>query len=182
MSKTFMTPIGLSGYSNLTKPDTKFDPNGVYKTSVRVPEEKAEAIIEQAKEVALDELGPKKAAKAKFPIDENDDGTVTIRLKTRKAPKLFDAIGNQIKDPDLIVGGGSKIRAKGSMKAYENGANIGVSFYLNEVQIIDLRSAGGFDPVDDEDGVFIYGDPSPSNLRVDSGGAEAEPEQEDVEF
>jgi PDZ domain-containing secreted protein len=180
MSKNFTTPIGAAGYSNLTRPDTKYDPDGVYKTSITVPADKAEKIIEKAKELAVDELGPKKASKATIPVKENEDGTVTIRLKTKNKPKLFDAKGNLIRNADeLRVGGGSTIRAKGSMKAYENGSNIGISFYLNEVQIIKLQAGGGFEAVDDED-AYVADESAP--VTSDSEGEPQEAAAGTVDF
>lgn len=183
--KYFTTPKGPCGYSSLVKPDTKFDPEGKYKTSITLPEEQAQPLIDMFKEEAVDELGPKKAAKAKMPVKENDDGTVTLTFKTKNKPKLFDAKGNPIKNTaDLRVGSGSTIRVKGAAKAYENGANIGVTLYLNEVQIIKLVEfgGGGWEAEDDED-AYVADNSAPS-VADDSfaGDPPADADEEDVDF
>ena len=166
MSKNLMTPKGRAGYLNLVKPDTRYDPEGKYKASVTLTAEEAEKIITLCKEEATDELGPKKAAKAKMPGKENEDGSITFTFKSKSKPKLFDAKGNPVKAAlveELRVGSGSTIKVKGACKAYENGANIGVTLYLNEVQIIKVvEFGGGFEAEDDEDG-FVAGDQSGFN-------------------
>ncbi|MGC3025858.1 ssDNA-binding protein [Burkholderia sp. DN3021] len=182
MSKNITTPKGSAGYLNLLVPDTRFDPEGKYKASVTLPDAEAAKIIELCKEEAIDELGPKKAAKAKMPGKENEDGTVTFTFKSKSKPKLFDAKGNPIRNTSSVerVGGGSTIRVKGSAKAYENGANIGVTLYLNEVQLIKLvEFGGGFEAVDDEDG--FVADNTPAAAETFDGG-EAPAEDGPVDF
>lgn len=163
MSKNFITPKGKAGYLNLETPDTRFDPEGKYKATVTLSEDEAEKIIALCKEEAMDELGPKKAAKAKMPGKTNEDDSVTLTFKSKSKPKLFDAKGNPIKGniEDLRIGSGSTIRVKGSAKAYENGANIGVTLYLNEVQIIKIveYGGGGFTADDDEEGFVASSEP-----------------------
>ncbi|MDN8037447.1 ssDNA-binding protein [Burkholderia vietnamiensis] len=159
--KNFTTPKGAAGYSNLTKPDTKFDAEGKYKTSLTITKEAAAELIalaeEEANELAVLDKKTKKVVMPeglKYPYVENDDDTVTFTFKSKKKPKLFDAKGNPIRNAeDLRVGGGSTIKVKGSFSAYE-GFGGGVTAYLNEVQIIKLVEFGGegFKAEDDEDG------------------------------
>jgi hypothetical protein len=180
--KNFTTPKGAAGYSNLTKPDTKFDAEGKYKTSITLPTEQAESLMELAREEA-NELAvlDKKTKKVvmpegiKFPFVENDDDTVTFTFKSKKKPKLFDAKGNPILGQaaeDLRVGGGSTIKVKGAFSAYE-GFGGGVTAYLNDVQIIKLVEfgGGGFKAEDDEDG-YVAGASAPAERFEDSGTQE----------
>lgn len=182
MSKNLITPKGTAGYLNLLVPDTRFDPEGKYKANITLSAEQAEKLVELFKEEAVDELGPKKAAKAKMPGKENEDGSVTFTFKSKSKPKLFDAKGNPIKNADdLRIGGGSTIRVKGAAKAYENGANIGVTLYLNEVQIIKLvEYGGGFEADDEEDG-FVADNSAPSRSSSAPENNESE-ESGEVEF
>lgn len=182
MSKNITTPKGIAGYLNLVVPDTRFDPEGKYKASITLTEDQSNELIELFKEEATDELGPKKAAKAKMPGKANDDGSVSFTFKSKTKPKLFDSKGNPIKNADeLRVGSGSTIRVKGSAKAYENGANIGVTLYLNEVQLIKyVEYGGGFEADDDEEG-FVSDTAPPRRPSSDSEGAEVEM-PETIEF
>lgn len=179
--KNFTTPKGAAGYSNLVTPDTKFDAEGKYKTSITLPADQAEALMELAREEAQEGLG-KKAKNAKMPFEENDDDTVTFRFKSKKKPKLFDAKGNPIRNTeDLRVGGGSTIKVKGAFSAYE-GFGGGVTAYLNEVQIIKLVDfgGGGFQPEDDEDGYVA--DTSAPRASKAAEPADEDEADEDVDF
>jgi hypothetical protein len=189
--KNFTTPKGAAGYSNLTKPDTKFDAEGKYKTTLTISKEAAEALIavahEEAEELLENVLNApvkgKKPAKLKklddltFPFEENDDDTVTFTFKSKKKPKLFDAKGNPIRDDDLRVGAGSTIRVKGAFSGYE-GFGGGVTAYLNEVQIVKLVEfgGGGFEADEDEEDAYV----------APSGGGKASADEGqfdgDVEF
>lgn len=181
----FTTPKGSAGYSNLVKPDTKFDAEGKYKTSVTVPAAQAESLIalanEEANELAVLDKKTKKVslpANLKMPYVINDDDTVTFNFKTAKKPKLFDAKGNPIRNAEnLRVGGGSTIRVKGAFKSYE-GFGGGVTAYLNEVQIIKLVEfgGGGFEADEDED---AYVADNSSDAADDSFAGDAPADKED---
>jgi hypothetical protein len=187
--KNFTSPKGIAGFTSLTRPDTKYDADGVYHTKLTFPSlESVEGLIELMKEEALEELGKAKAAKVKFP-EENEDGTVTIKFKskakdkngnTKKLP-LFDGRGNPIKNTeDLSIGGGSVLKIKGAAKGYANGTNIGVTLYINSVQIIKLEEygGGGFDA--DDEAEFVA-DEAPARSPKKSEEVE-EDEDQDVNF
>lgn len=176
MSKNIRTPKGSAGFLNLVRPDTRFDPEGKYKASITLTAEQAKELIETCKELAVDELGAKKAAKAKMPGKENEDGTVTFTFKSKSAPKVVDSKGGLIKTATveaLRIGSGSTIQVKGSAAPYENGANIGVTLYLNEVRVLKVVEFGGGwgDDDDDEDDGYVVGeqaaDPAPREEPAD---------------
>lgn len=152
------TPKGLAGYLNLTIPDTRFTLEGLYKAQLTLPEAEAAELLGLLKKEAVDELGPKKAAKAKMPGKENEDGSVTFNFMSKDKPNVYDS-GANLLGPEMVkafcIGFGSTIRVNGEARAYENGANIGVTLYLNEVQVIHLvRYEGrGFEP--DAEGSFV---------------------------
>ena len=83
-------------------------------------------------------------------MNDDEAGGIKIRAKSSKKPTLFDAKGNVIKT-DLPVGNGSIIKLSGVMGTYSAGGNIGVTAYLNAVQIIDLVEFGG-STFEEEDG------------------------------
>jgi len=191
--KYFTTPKGPAGYSNLTKPDTKFNADGVYKTSITLTSKEAEPLIAMAHEegeALLEALNaPVKGKKPtklkqlddlKMPFEVNDeDDTVTFTFKTKKKPKLFDAKGNPIKDANLRVGGGSTIRVKGAFSHYE-GFGGGVNTYLNEVQVIRLEEfgGGGWEADDDEDGY----EAEDVRSNADDSFGQQDTDDQDVDF
>lgn len=149
------TPKGAASYPSLTRPDTRYNAEGVYKTGLVLKGKDAEGLISQIKEIYVEEFGAKKlTAAAQLPYKTNDDETTTFNFKTKTAPKLFDSKGNPIKDvADLKVGSGSTIKVACAAKAYNAGGKTGVTMYLNAVQIIDLVEFSG-SPFGAEEGGF----------------------------
>jgi hypothetical protein len=179
--KNFTSPKGTAGFTSLTKADTKYDADGVYHTKLTFPSmEAVDELVELMKEEALEELGKAKAAKVKFP-EENEDGTVTLKFKSKKAPKFFDGKGNPIKNvEDMNIGGGSVLKIKGAAKGYANGTNIGVTLYINSVQVIKYVEYGGagFD-ADDEAEYVADEAPARSSKKREEPEDDAD---EDVNF
>lgn len=167
MSKTknprYTTPAGIAQYPYLTKPDTKFNPDGEYKISVEIPGAAAQDIV-----TFLDEQFAASVAKAKkenpgkkikegdVPYSVNDDtGKVTVRFKLKakvtpkqgdpfeQRPALFDAKGKPI-GADAKIGGGSKVKVAYELVPYYTAiAGAGVSLRLKAVQVIDLVEFSG---------------------------------------
>lgn len=167
MSKTknprYTTPAGIAQYPYLTKPDTKFNPDGEYKISVEIPGAAAQDIA-----TFLDEQFAASVAKAKkenpgkkikegdVPYSVNDDtGKVTVRFKLKakvtpkqgdpfeQRPALFDAKGKPI-GADAKIGGGSKVKVAYELVPYYTAiAGAGVSLRLKAVQVIDLVEFSG---------------------------------------
>jgi hypothetical protein len=135
----FVTPKGKAVYPSLTRPDTRYNEEGVYKTGMNFTEAEAEKFMETLKGVYVEEFGAKKLPSAKLPFKKNDDGSVTFNFKSKNQPKFFDGKGNPIKDiTGVNVGGGSTLKIAGAAKAYNAGGTTGVTCYLNSVQIINL--------------------------------------------
>ena len=135
----FVTPKGKAVYPSLTRPDTRYNEEGVYKTGLTFSAADAKKFEEMLKEVYTEEFGAKKLPSAKLPFKKNDDGTVVFNFKSKNAPKIFDSKGNPIKDiSELRIGGGSTLKVAGACKAYNAGGSTGVTCYLNSVQVIDL--------------------------------------------
>jgi hypothetical protein len=152
--KKFTSPKGTAVYPSLTKPDTRYNAEGVYKTGLELKGKDAEGLKETLKEVFIEEFGAKKMSGAKLPMKENEDGSITFNFKSKNQPKVFDAKGNPVKNlADLRLGGGSVIKVAAAAKAYNAGGNTGVTLYLNAVQIIDLVEYNG-SPFGQEEGNF----------------------------
>lgn len=159
----YTTPAGIAQYPYLTKPDTKFNPDGEYKISVEIPGAAAQDIV-----TFLDEQFAASVAKAKkenpgkkikegdVPYSVNDDtGKVTVRFKLKakvtpkqgdpfeQRPALFDAKGKPI-GADAKIGGGSKVKVAYELVPYYTAiAGAGVSLRLKAVQVIDLVEFSG---------------------------------------
>jgi hypothetical protein len=159
----YTTPAGIAQYPYLTKPDTKFNPDGEYKISVEIPGAAAQDIV-----TFLDEQFEASVAKAKkdnpgkkikqgdVPYSVNDDtGKVTVRFKLKakvtpkqgdpfeQRPALFDAKGKPI-GADAKIGGGSKVKVAYELVPYYTAiAGAGISLRLKAVQVIDLVEFSG---------------------------------------
>lgn len=111
-------------------------------------------------QTALDDLV--KADVGKPEVDEEtgeETGNVVVLVKTNAFVKdkrtgqerekridFFDAKGKKMTaDQVPSIGGGSRLKVAATMKAYYMAAHdtVGVTFYLNAVQVIDLVSFGG---------------------------------------
>ena len=159
----YTTPAGIAQYPYLTKPDTKFNPDGEYKISVEIPGAAAQDIV-----TFLDEQFAASVAKAKkenpgkkikegdvpYSVDD-DSGKVTVRFKLKakvtpkmgdpfeQRPALFDAKGKPI-GADTKIGGGSKVKVAYELVPYYTAiAGAGISLRLKAVQVIDLVEFSG---------------------------------------
>lgn len=159
----YTTPKGVASYPYLTKPDTKFNPDGEYKISVEIPGEDAQDIV-----TFLDEQFALSVAKAKkdnpgkkikegdVPYSINEDtGKVTVKFKLKakvtpkigdpfeQRPALFDAKGKPV-GADAKVGGGSIVKVAYELIPYYTAiAGAGVSLRMKAVQIIELKEFSG---------------------------------------
>lgn len=155
--KTTITPKGTLSWPYIGKPDTRYNPEGVYKTSLIVPAKEAESLMEMCKQSFISEYGDKKLAKANMPFtveedsDGNETGNVIFKFKSKRAPKLYDAKGKEIKKV-LQVASGTVAKVATAINPYQTGINTGVSLYLNDVQIIELVEFGAGAKFSAEDG------------------------------
>lgn len=154
----YVTPKGTAQYPYLTKPDTKFNPDGEYKVNLELNAEDASEIMS-----FLDEQLAESIAKAKkenagkkikegdvpYSVDE-DSGKVTLRfkLKAKVTPKngepfeqrvaIFDAKGKPITD-EIKIGGGTQMKVSYEvMPYYTSMVGAGISLRVRAVQIIEL--------------------------------------------
>lgn len=168
---TGTTPVGIAVYPHLTKPDTKFDPNGDFHCKLKYTpgDDEWDSLIEQL-ETTLQEFAdqyitenPKAKKWTINPVckeEEDDEGDETgdffLNFKQKaggitKAGKkwsidripMFDTKGQPIPD-GTEVWGGSKMRVSFDVLTYAMPAtkNIGLSLRLKAVQIIELVQGG----------------------------------------
>lgn len=174
MSK-YVSPKGAAGYPKLLKPDTKFNAEGVYSTSLTMDKKTAQPLIDQLEQAYTEEFGAKALPKANFPYKE-EDGQVTFKFKSKQKPKLFDAKGTPIKAADeLNIGSGTTMKVSGAISCRAVSGKNYATMYMNAVQIIDLVEYSG-SPFGAEEGGFVAEEP---NETVETANT---PEDENHEF
>lgn len=74
--ETFITPVATAVYPSITAPDTRFDPDGVYKVSLSLEPEVAQGLVAKLDKAMTDFIGtldPVKAQSAtKMPVFEDE--------------------------------------------------------------------------------------------------------------
>lgn len=143
------TPAGRAVWPHLHAPDDAFG-KSEYKTGINLPAEEALPLVKkinaawkEALEITKREKG--KAKKAPYaPYEEQEDGSYTFNFKSQNEPAMFDAAGGKVPS-GTRVGGGSILRVAGNVRGYDAPFGVGVTLYLNAVQIIDLQEFGSSD-------------------------------------
>lgn len=169
---TFVTPKGTAAYPWLTKADTKFSAEGVFKTSLVLSTKDAKEFQDDIKAAFVEEFGQSKLAKAHLPWKE-EDGNVIFNFKSKMKPRLFDSKGKAITN-DPAVSGGSVIKVSGAFGPYNKGANMGVALYLNAVQIIELVEYSSSPFGEEEGGYVATNDSGAEEAPFEDDGDEAE--------
>lgn len=167
-AESHLTPAGIAQYPRLSKPDTKFKPEGEYKVTLIVDGEtsaplraKIDAAMLTSLAAAKKDLVPAKAKLIKAASDKpykpvlDEEGEETGKysfnfkmkavIETRtgerinKRPSLFDAKGKPLDPAKVSVGGGSVVKVSFEMyEFYTPAVGAGVSLRLLAVQIIKL--------------------------------------------
>jgi hypothetical protein len=169
--KQITTPPGKASYPYLTRPDTKFDPDGDYKVNLILAADEAEKLMAEIDE-ALEEsyqkaiqdnpTKAKKIKKANPPYSEvtddegNETGEIQFVFKSKAKitprnggepfeirPALFDAKGQAL-PRSVNIGGGSLIKVCGELSPYHTDlVGAGVSLRLKAVQVLELVEFNG---------------------------------------
>ena len=157
-NQIIVTPKGELVYPHLSKPDTKFDKDGVYRTVLKKEyNDEAKAFARKLEELVDEyahQLGKKtKRAPLPFKINE-EDGTLEVTLKCKakgirndgttweQKPVIFDSKGTPF-EPDGVIWGGTVAKISFTPSLYSVAAiGTGISLRLKAVQIIDLVKGG----------------------------------------
>ena len=162
------TPVCKFQYPKLIEPETKFNPEGVYKVTAALDAEDATDIANQLdqlltrhKESLKTQAPTQKFKLADLPYGFEDiDGKPCFVIKTKMkakgidrdgrawsaAPALFDAKGRAVKDRDALKGMWSGTVGKVSFEAcpfHQAAIGAGITLRLKAVQIISLIEGGG---------------------------------------
>ena len=169
---TNISELGEAIYPHLNKPDVKFNENGEYKVTLKIPEAKAKGMIATYEEAiqnsiseAEQQLNGKKVKIAPKPYTvENGFALFKYKMKAtgvnRKTkepfsqrPALFDAKKNPLNPSSCNIWGGSKMKIAYVLRSYYSPAlGAGVTAQLKAVQIIELVESKQMDLFAKEDG------------------------------
>jgi len=150
----FATTVGTAHFAWLNKPDTGSEySDGKYKVTVAF--QKDDPIVGQLKATIKDaaqrEFGDKIPPGFHNPLKDGDEsgkeqylGMIYMTMKSVRQPSMVDAKNNPLPE-SIVIMSGDTIRVAGAAKAY-NGAQKGVSFYLDMVKLISKNNAGGNGP------------------------------------
>ncbi|QLF88191.1 ssDNA-binding protein [Pelagibacter phage Eyrgjafa EXVC018P] len=169
---TNVSELGEALYPHLNKPDVKFNENGEYKVSLKIPEAKAKGMIalyEKALQSSISEaeekLGGKKVKLAPKPYSVEDGFAVFkykmkatgVNRKTKEPfsqrPQLFDAKKNPLNPTSCNIWGGSKMKIAYTLRSYYSPViGAGITSQLKAVQVIELVENKQADLFAKEDG------------------------------
>ena len=140
--KIVVLPKGTAAYPYLTRPDTKFGSKKGFKMDHINNTKDVTDLLDELEDFMLEEFGKTKAAKAHrcWKIDE-EKGTVTFKTASTYQPSIADIKGNDA-PANIKVGGGSTVKTKVTFETY-SGEKIGITAYLNAVQVLKLVEFGG---------------------------------------
>lgn len=161
----FVTPKGEAMYAKVLNPDTKFDPEGVYKIDLLVDRSEAQDLIDKLEAVRDDYLENgdvvkavrEKNSKVRINVadvfEETDDGRAKFKFKqkakiTTKTGQTYDKkvaiFDSKVKPIQVEVGNGSTVKVSFSVQPYYMASTktVGVSLKLIAVQVINLVEKG----------------------------------------
>ena len=191
-NQIIVTPKGELVYPHLSKPDTKFDKDGVYRTVLKTEYNDEAKDFARKLEELVDEyahqLGKKtKRAPLPFKINE-EDGTLEVTLKCKakgirndgttweQKPVIFDSKGTPF-EPDGVIWGGTVAKISFTPSLYSVAAiGTGISLRLKAVQIIDLVKGGNSSDTygfTEEEGHVSTTEKSETNYTLEEGETES---------
>ena len=163
-----MTPAAKTRYSHLNAPDTKYDKDGIYKTTLVLDkdDEETKNFVRQVEEAARAAYGAE-AAKVHLPLQTDEEtGQLLFNAKTKFAPKFVDSEGVLLNPANVPnVYSGSTIRMYVKLEPTAAQGKMYLSSYIQVVQIIEVveESMGSQD--------FTFPTVEGFKARPDLGGA-----------
>jgi hypothetical protein len=169
--KQITTPTGTASFPFLTRPNTKFDPDGEYRVTLVLPIEDAKPLMQTIDEAMTEAFekaktnNPNKVKSirmAKPPYSEvtddegNETGEIQLAFKMKAKitprnggepfevkPALFDAAGQSL-PKSVSIGSGTKMKVCAELIPYFTDlVGAGITLRLKAVQIIELIEYNG---------------------------------------
>lgn len=159
------TPVGTLQYPSLIEADTRFNPEGLFKTNIVIPAGESaddiEGTLEEARKAAIETFtkesgGRKVKVNSSVPFERDEQGNLVIKAKLaanvetksgkswQQRPALFDSKGQKLQVDGLRIGSGTRARLALEIAPYNvPSTGAGISLRLRGVQIIELREPAG---------------------------------------
>lgn len=161
-----LSPVGSAVWPKLSKPETKFNPEGVYETKLRLDaveggkfaqalEQQHQEWIQKCSEERGKSVRPAPLPMSKVEEDGVETGEYEFKFKLNavagkegskweQRPALFDSKGTPIDPTTVDIGSGSKIAVSFEVAPYFVPAlGAGLSLRMRAVQVIELVEFGG---------------------------------------
>jgi len=191
--KNLTSPKGEAIWPKITKPETKFNPDGVFETGLRLDAEtgqKFKAHLEQILDKHHDEVCKEQGKKVKkgnisvkeVEVDGTPTGELDFKFKMKKLagptgrqweqrPALFDKTGKPISPESVNIGSGSTIKVSYNIFPYYTAmVGAGISLQMKAVQIINLVEYNGGDAqgfgFTEEEGDFVASETSSDEFTL----------------
>lgn len=161
----FVTPKGEALYAKVLTPDTKFDPDGVYKIDLFVDRDEAQDLINKLEVIrddylensdiikAVREKNPKARINVAEVYEEDEEGRAHFKFKqkakiTTKTGQTYDKkvaiFDSKVKPIKVEIGNGSTVKVSFSAQPYYMASTktVGLSLKLIAVQVLNLVEFG----------------------------------------
>ncbi len=180
----FVTPEGRAKYPYLNTADFQFDTDGKFKTRLIVEQKNAKAITARIDEVIESEFGPKakwpKNLRVPYEVDEEDASKLNFKFSSNFKPQFVRWDGQVIPEEDEPkLWGGSLIKLKGIIKAYNNGSQKGAGLYMNKLQVLEAVGPGSGD---DDDSFEVMEEYKPDGFDRENEGTPDDFDEETADF
>jgi len=144
-----ITIYGTGRYMYLSSPDTKFDKDGKYHTTLEVPKDKAQEAIKEIDDViglgiaAAHKARPneKTVKRASTPYT-NEGAIVTFKVKSKFKPLIVDRRNKEL-DPKIAIWKGTTMWAEVELRGYNLTVGVGCSLCITQIQIDNLVQGTG---------------------------------------
>ena len=144
-----ITIYGTGRYMYLGPPDTQFDKDGIYHTTLEVPKDKAQGAIKEIDDVIGKEIAAAHKAKpnektvkrASTPYT-HEGAIVTFKVKSKFKPLIVDRRNKEL-DPKIAIWKGTTLWAEVELRGYNLTMGVGCSLCITQIQIDNLVQGTG---------------------------------------
>ena len=144
-----ITIYGTGRYMYVSSPDTEFDKNGIYHTTLEVPKDKAQEAIKEIDDVIGKEIAAahkarpneKTVKRASTPYT-NEGEIITFKVKSKFKPLIVDRRNKEL-DPKIAIWKGTTLWAEVELRGYNQTMGVGCSLCITQIQIDNLVQGTG---------------------------------------
>ena len=140
---------GTGRYMYLSSPDTQFNKDGVYHTTLEVPKDKAQEAIKEIDGVIAEKIAEAQKAKPnektvkRAPTPYTNEGAiVTFKVKSKFRPLIVDRRNKEL-DPKISIWKGTTLWAEVELRGYNLTMGVGCSLCITQIQIDNLIKGTG---------------------------------------